>query len=155
MVARVWRDNAGSALVEFAISAVILVMVLFGIIECCFALYINDYVSDAARNAARYAIVRGSSCTGMPDCGITSAQLQTFLRNTRYPGITPGNLTATATWLSVSAGTPATWTACASQCNAPLNAVKVQVNYAFTLGIPFWRTRSVTLSSTSQMVISN
>jgi len=152
---RFLRDNAGSALVEFALSAVLLVMVLFGIIECCFALYINNYVSDAARNAARYAVVRGSGCSGMPDCGITSAGIQTYLRSTAYPGITPGNLTATATWLSLNPGPPATWTVCANQCNAPENSVRVQVNYAFTLAIPFWRSKSITLSSTSQMVISN
>jgi Flp pilus assembly protein TadG len=155
IVARVWRENAGSSLVEFGLSAVVLVMVLLGIIECCFALYVNNYVSDAARAATRYAAVRGSSCTGMPDCGITSAQIQTYLRGITYPGVTPGNLTATATWLSLNSGSVATWTACANQCNAPTNSVKVQVNYAFTLGIPFWRTRSLTLSSTSQMVISN
>ena len=148
-------DDSGSALVEFAISSVVIVMALFGIISCCFALYANSYVSDAARTAARYAIVRGSSCTGMPDCGITSAELQTLLRNSAYPGISSSNLSATTTWYSASSSLPTTWTACASQCNAPGNAVQVQVNYAFTLGVPFWRGRAINLSSTSQMVISN
>jgi len=149
------RDNSGASLVEFALSSVIMIMVLFGIIECCFALYANNYVSDAARNAARYAIVRGSACTGMPDCGITAAELQTYLRSMRYPAINPNNLTATVTWLSISAGTPATWTACGGQCNAPNNEVEVQVTYAFPLSIPFWSKKTLNLSSTSQMVILN
>ena len=152
---RVCRDNSGSALVEFALSSVVMVMVLFGIIECCFAFYANNYVSDAARTATRYAMVRGSSCTGMTDCGITSAQLQTYLRSIPYPGITPGNVTATTTWLSASTSLPTTWTACASQCNAPGNAVEVQVTYTFPLSVPFWTKKTLNLSSTSQMVISN
>jgi Flp pilus assembly protein TadG len=152
---RVYEDDSGSALVEFALSSVVLIMALFGIINCCFALYSNSYVSDAARTAARYAVVRGSNCTGMPDCGITSAQLQTYLRSSAYPGIKSANLSATTTWLSASSALPTTWTACANQCNSPGNAVQVQVNYAFTLGIPFWQSKAINLSSTSQMVISN
>jgi Flp pilus assembly protein TadG len=152
---RVCGDDSGAALVEFALSSVVIIMVMFGIINCCIALYANSYVSDAARTAARYAIVRGSSCTGMPDCGITATQLQTYLRNSAYPGITTANLSATTTWLSASSSLPTTWTACTSQCNEPGNAVQVQVNYAFTLGIPFWRSRAINVSSTSQMVISN
>lgn len=149
------RDNSGSSLVEFALSSVIVVMVLFGIIQCCLALYVNSYISDAARLATRYAVVRGANCSGMPDCGITSAQIQTYLRSIPYPGVNSNNLNASTTWYSASASQPTTWSLCASQCNAPGNAVQVQVTYAFPLNIPFWKKQSITLGSTSQMVISN
>jgi hypothetical protein len=39
-------------------------------------------------------------------------------------------------------------------CNAPGNAVKVVVNYAFPLSIPYWRITVLNVSSTSQMVIN-
>ena len=148
-------SDAGTALVEFAISASVLLMLVFGIIEMSYALYTYNYVSDAARVATRYAVVRGSGCTGMPDCGITAAELQTYIQGIAYPGIKPGSLTATTTWLSASSSQPTTWTACAGQCNSPGNAVEIQVTYAFPLFLPFWKSTSLSLKSTSQMVISN
>ncbi len=149
------RRDVGATLVEFAVATSLLFMMLFGIIQCCLALYTYNYVSDAARVATRYSAVRGSSCTGMPDCGITGAQIQTYLRSIPYPGINASNLSASAAWLSASSAPPTTWTACANQCNAPGNAVQVTVTYAFSLNIPYWKNATVNMSSTSQMVISN
>jgi len=151
---RRFLDDTGATLVEFALSVSILVMMLFGIIEACFGLYACNYVSDAAREATRYAIVRGSSCTGMSDCGATQAQIQTYVSSLTYPGIDVNNVTVTATWLSLNSTPPTAWTACAGQCNAPGNAVQVQVTYPFALNIPFWKKSTVNLNSTSQAVIS-
>ncbi len=148
-------DDSGAALIEFAVSAAVLFMMLLGIIQVCYALYVYSYVSDAARVATRYAIVRGSNCTGMPDCNATSTQIQSYLRNIPYPGMSANNLTATATWLSVSTTPPTTWTACGTPCKSPGNAVQVQVTYQFPLNIPYWKNATVNISSTSQMVISN
>ncbi|MGA8087730.1 MAG: TadE/TadG family type IV pilus assembly protein [Terracidiphilus sp.] len=149
------RDSTGSSLVEFALCSVVFIMITFGLIQCCFGLYAYNFISDAARSASRYAVVRGSSCSGIPDCGITSAQVQTYVRANTFPGINANNLTASATWYSASSSEPTTWTACGSQCNAPGNAVQVQVTYAFPLNIPFWKKQNLSLTSTSQMVISN
>ncbi len=154
-LSRVRRDSSGSSLVEFALCSVLLIMITFGLIQSCLGLYAYNFISDAARSAARYAVVRGSSCSGMPDCGITSAQVQTYVRGIVFPGINASNLTASATWYSASASQPTTWTVCAGQCNAPGNAVQVQVTYSFPMDIPFWKKRNLSLSSTSQMVISN
>jgi Flp pilus assembly protein TadG len=114
---------------------------MFGIFAFCTALYSYNFVSEAAREASRYAMVRGSSCSGFTDCGVTSAQIQTYVRSLGYPGINTNNLTATATW---SAG------------NAPGNPVSVTVTYTYGLNIPFWPQSGsiLNLSSTSQMVIS-
>ncbi len=153
-----WKSRSGSSgsiIVEYAITASLLMTLLFGIVQTCFALYAHNFVSDAARMATRYAIVRGSSCTGMSDCGITAAQIQTYVRGLAYPGIKSSNLSTTTTWLSASASPPTTWTACANQCNAPGNAVQVQVTYAFPMFIPYWKSTTVNLTSTSQMVIWN
>ena len=151
---RRFLEDTGATLVEFALSVSILMMMLFGIIQACFALYACNYVSDAAREATRYAIVRGSACTGMPDCGATQAQIQTYVSSLTYPGINANNVTVTATWLSLNSTPPTAWTACAGQCDAPGNAVQVQVTYPFPLSIPFWKKSTVNLNSTSQAVIS-
>ncbi|HEY1581193.1 MAG TPA: TadE/TadG family type IV pilus assembly protein [Terracidiphilus sp.] len=155
MLRRLRRDRSGAALVEFALCSVVFMMMTFGLIEGCFALYSYNFVSDAARWGARYAVVRGANCSIMPDCGITSAQMQTALRANVFPGINSNNLTASVTWYSASTSQPTTWTVCGTQCNSPGNAVNVHVSYSFPLGIPFWRGRTLGLSSTSQMVISN
>lgn len=148
-------NDSGAAIIEFALSASLLLMLLFGIIQVCLALYVFNYVSDASREAARYAIVRGSSCSGMPDCGATQTTIQTYVRGFNYPGIDASEVNITVTWLSASSTQPTTWTVCATQCNAPGNAVRVQTTYNLPLNIPFLKDYTANLSSTSQMVISN
>ncbi len=152
---RILRDGSGSSLVEFALCSTILIMFWFGLVQSCLVLYSYNVVSDAARSATRYAVVRGSSCSGMPDCGISAAQLQTYLRGHAFPGINSTNLSAVVTWFQASTSQPTTWAACGGQCNDPGDAVSVQVTYKVPLNIPFWRNASLTLTSTSQMVISN
>jgi Flp pilus assembly protein TadG len=151
--------DSGATLVETAVSASILIVMLIGMMQTALALYTYLFVSDAAREATRYAMVRGSiSCTNTPDlkdCSATSAEIQTFLRTRGYPGLTASDLTATTTWLTLNSGTPATWSSCSSgTCNAPGNSVKVKVRYKFPVSIPFVPSSTLTLSSTSQMVIS-
>jgi Flp pilus assembly protein TadG len=160
---RTWGavSENGTSLVEFAISVPILFMLLFGFMEVALGIYTLHTCSEAARDAARWAIVRGSSsCTNTPnltDCNATASEIQSYVQNTGYPGIDPNNLTVTTTWYSPSASTPTTWTACAleSGCNGPGDAVQVVVNYKFPLVILFLpSSSSPTLSGTAQMVIA-
>lgn len=157
--------DSGATLVEFAVSASVLMGLLIGIMYVCLALYVRHFVSEAALEGARWAMVRGStSCTNTPnlaDCDATNAEIQTYVRSLALPGINSQSLTATTTWLSVSASPPATWTACGSTCNAAGNAVKVRVTYPFPLPIPFvtahslsLRSSTVNFTSGSQLVIS-
>jgi Flp pilus assembly protein TadG len=146
--------DEGSALVEMAVVSSLLFSMLFGIIELSLALYTYNYVSDAAREGSRYAIVRGSSCSVLTNCNVTSAQIQTYVQNLGYPGMNAANTTVTTTWLSPSAA-PVTWTACGSTCNAPGDAVQVKVTYSFKLSIPFVPSSTLSLHSTSMMVIAN
>jgi Flp pilus assembly protein TadG len=141
------QPEQGATLVEFALSCAVLFMTLFGIFELSIALYSYNFVADAAHEATRYALVRGSACTGFTDCNIkTSTPIQTYVRGLGYPGINPNNLTAAATWSG-----PTT-----SPINAPGNMVSVTVTYTYPLNIPFWpQSGSILhLSNTSQMTIS-
>lgn len=152
------ESDSGASVVEFALSASILMMLLIGITQITLALYTFTFVSEAARETSRYAIVRGSACTGFPDCNATASQIQNYARRLVYPGISPSSITVTTTWLTAtSTGTPATttWSTCSSGvCNAPGNQVKVLVKYAYVLSIPFWRSTPLDIKSTSSMVIS-
>ena len=106
----------------------------------CFYTYI--FVSETAREATRYASVRGSACTGFTDCGITQQQLKDYVKNLGYPGIDPNALSVNATGVSDNGS------------NGPGSPVQVTVSYQFPLAVPFVFKNTWNLSSTSQMVIS-
>jgi Flp pilus assembly protein TadG len=146
----------GATLVEFAISCSVLLMMLLGIIQVSLLVYTYDFVSEAARDGARYAIVRGSKCIGFPDCNATSTQIQAHIQTLNFPAINTSNLTATAVWCQAAAAPPnMVWSTCtATTPKIQGNAVKVTVQYPFPLNIPFWGKTTVNLSNSSQMVMS-
>jgi Flp pilus assembly protein TadG len=154
-------QESGAVLVEFAISVSVVLALLFGVIQMSYALYSYQYVNELARELNRYAIVRGSSCAAMPDCGFTDSDttLQTYARNNfGYPGIDPSQITVTSTWYapSTTSETNPTWLVCdsGSGCNAPGDMIQVTVEYPFLLSIPFWQATTLKVRSTSAMVIS-
>jgi Flp pilus assembly protein TadG len=152
------RGERGQALIEIGLCSALLMMLVFGSIELSLALYSYHFVSAAAREGIRYAIVRGATCTDA-DCPATPATIQTYVRGLGYPGINPNALTVTATCGANPAppGTP-TLTACAATGSTPNylagNLVQVLVSYQYPLVLPFVRTTTITMTSTSQMVIS-
>jgi Flp pilus assembly protein TadG len=148
---RTLRVETGTSIVEFALASIILFTLIFGLLAICLALYSYNVVSEAAREATRYAIVRGSVCNTLSNCNIDQPGLQTYIRGIAFPGINPLSLTVAA-----SATTPAgtTCTGTLTPCNIPGNPVQVTVTYTFPLGIPFMPSRTLTMSSTSQMIIS-
>jgi Flp pilus assembly protein TadG len=152
LAARSGCDERGSSMVEFALGASLLFMLVFGVIAMCLALYSYNVVSEAAREATRYAIVRGSACTSFATaCPAASPDIQTYVKGLTYPGINPNNLTAVTAWSPYPAG--ATCQPLLS-CNNPGNQVMVTVTYQFPLVIPFVPSRTLSMSSTAEMVIS-
>jgi Flp pilus assembly protein TadG len=145
------RGEQGAAIVEMAFTMIILLTMIFGLMEICMALYTFHYVSDAAREGSRYAIVHGSTCTvSGVSCTVNSAGIQTYVRNLGYPAIQSAQLTVTTTWSAYPAG----GTCYALGCNGPGDLATVKAQYAFTLSIPFVPSRLLNLTSTSAMVIS-
>jgi Flp pilus assembly protein TadG len=148
-------SERGSSLVEFALSAAILLTLVFGVLVMSMALYSYHFISEAAREGTRFAMVRGSSCSTYgkfaADCPASAAQVQNYVQDLDFPGITAGNMTVTTTW-------PTTGSACTptvTPCDNPGNLVRVVVTYQFPLTIPFVPARTLTMTSTSQMVISD
>jgi hypothetical protein len=138
----------GSASIEFAVSASVLFMTMIGLMKMCLAIYTYHYVAEAAREGTRYAMVRGSSTSP----AATSTDIQTYVQNLAYPGISASAMTVTPSWIAFPAGrvcTPST-----NPCNNPGDVVKVVVSYAFPLAIPFRASNTYTMTSTSEMVIS-
>ncbi|HWB33610.1 MAG TPA: TadE/TadG family type IV pilus assembly protein [Acidobacteriaceae bacterium] len=153
---RTLRGEQGSTMVEFALSAVVLLTLIFGILGMCLALYSYHYVADASREGTRYAIVRGKDCSTYgnfsSDCPVVnSSAVQTYVRGLSFPGINSSNLVVNAAW-SVN-GT--TWSSTANPNNVPGDLVKVTVSYQLPMAIPFVPARTLTMSSTSEMVIAD
>ena len=85
-------NETGGAIVEMAVSSSVLFAMFFGIFEFAFASYSYNYVSDAAREGARWAIVRGStSCANTPNltnCGASYTDIANHVKAVSYTHLT-------------------------------------------------------------------
>jgi Flp pilus assembly protein TadG len=144
----------GTDLVEFAIMFLLLMTLLFGIAGFGHALYAYHFVSNAAREATRWAAVNGSTCGTDGSCTApaTATDVQTFVTNRTPPGIDSNQITVTPTWNPAGSNGPST---CTKTNNAPGCTVEVQVSYNFQFVFPLIRTSVLPLSSTSEMVIAH
>lgn len=159
-----FRREDGSGVVEIAFASLVLIATMLGVCEVSLAWYYGHFCSDAARQATRYAMVRGAkSCTNTPNlskCDVTADQIKAYVKQLGYPAIVSGSVGVTTTWYQAStteptSGQTATWTACPGACNAPGNMVQVVVTYPMSLPIPAAaKTLSLNLKSTSQMLIA-
>ncbi len=158
------RDECGSELVEFAISAMVLFTILFGIIELSLSMYAYHFVTSAAQAGARYAIVRGAdwslACsTSAPpkftvsySCNAAASDVSNYVQSLATAGIDPSKITVTTTW-------PGTTPDCTKNCTACTTAnsqgciVKVNVSYAFGLVYKIIPGAAMLFSGTSQKVI--
>jgi Flp pilus assembly protein TadG len=144
----------GSAAIEMAVSIPALLFVIVGLMKICLAVYSYHYVSEASREGARYAIVRGATCgtTFASACPASSDDISTYVKALTYPAINPSLMTVTTTW----AGFP-TGVACApvvTPCNNPGNMVTITVQYSFPLSIPFRSTQTLNMTSTASGIIA-
>jgi Flp pilus assembly protein TadG len=157
---RVEGSECGSAILETALSMIVLLTFLFGLMETCLMLYTYHFISEAAREGTRYAIVRGATagggaCTapGPANCiaqgGNDTGDIATYVKGLSFPGIDPGNMHVNSSWSAFVHGS-----SCGALCNTTGNLVRVTVQYNFPLNIPFLPARSFALSSTSAMIMS-
>jgi Flp pilus assembly protein TadG len=163
----------GATMVEMAISFSVLLAMLFLIIQVSFVLYDYNAVSEAAREASRYAAVRGAqSClvlSTFPDCNLSKASsgnpLQTYIQGLGYPMSSQMNVTASWYSPSVDNNGSTTWptaNVCTTvqdtnqnYCNQRGNQVTVVVTLSVPVKVPFVTSSLsiINLSSTSSMVI--
>ncbi len=146
-------------MVEFALTVTLFLVMLFGIVDFGRALYTYHFLSNAARDATRYAAVHGSTCNDDASCSVANPDsgpansantvVQDYVKSITPPGIDPSKVVTTPVW--PGNGT----TGCPSSSNSPGCPVKVQVSYPFGFLVPLVRNGSITLSSTSEMTISH
>lgn len=160
----------GSTLLEFAlVTAFVLFPLIFGIFDFARAAYAYHYVAFAAREATRWASVRGSQCANsLPaPCQATAGAggtVDTYVRSAPPAGLyvdsgacsgTAGCLTVTTSWPGAPPGTNAP-SSCSGGAgsNAPGCAVNVEVRYTFGFDLPFLPSAAINMTSASQAVIS-
>ena len=138
------RRSQGSTLVEFAMVAFLVIIVLLSVVEMSRMMLTYTTVANSARAAARYAVVHGASRTGTgtngpSGPGANPTEVLLVATNFAKAGLLqPASLTVNVTY---PAGT-----------NVVGSAVEVAVSYAYT---PFvgLLPLSVSLSNTSRGVI--
>jgi Flp pilus assembly protein TadG len=147
--------ECGSVILETALSMIVLLTFLFGIMETAFAFYSYHFISEASREGTRYAIVRGSSCvTGVSftsACPASTSDIQNHVKNLGFPGINPNNMTVAVNYSAYPAGVTCRPLA---NCTNPGNLVTVVVQYNFPFSVPFVPQRTMAMTSTSAMIIS-
>ncbi len=143
------RAQRGSTLVEFSLSAFLLVMTLLSSIEMSRMLLVYTTVANAARVGARYAIVHGAT---RPDTGDVNGasgpgtsngvtQVKTVVKN--FASVGALDLSA----LSITVNYPAD--------NLPGSTVIVTVVYPYDPFVGWFRQLSgLTLGSTTRGVIT-
>jgi Flp pilus assembly protein TadG len=172
------KEEEGSGLVEYALIFIVFITMLLGIMDFCRLLYTYHFVSNAAREATRYASVRGSTCDDDSSCSLATPDtgpaapakgntvVQDYVTMLAVPaGINTSStgcagspcLTTTPTWNPAGSNGP---TICSTAVNGsgptpnyPGCTVEVQVSYTFNFLFPLVHISPVTLSSTSEMVI--
>jgi Flp pilus assembly protein TadG len=155
--------------VEFAlVTVLVLFPLIFGIIDFARAAYAYHYVSYSAREAARWASVRGAQCANaLPaPCEATSGaggSVDSHVRGNVPAGVyvnsdacaeTAGCLLVTTSWPGAPAGSSAQSSCSGGGSNAPGCAVSVEVQYTFGFDLPFLPAATIKMSSASETVIS-
>lgn len=168
---RLAREERGSELVEFAMTAWLLVLVLFGVYQWGYAMYAYHFVTYAAEEGSRFATVRGhtwseyetTSCsTSAPPsftlkytCEASSGDIQNYVQSLATGAINYKNVTIDETSSDLWPGTTPDCTSACSACtttNSKGCFVKVKVSYTFNF-VPFLKITALTMTATSQNVI--
>jgi Flp pilus assembly protein TadG len=130
-------------MVEFAVSISVALTVVFVLMELCLALYTYGMISETAREATRWAIVRGSTCqTGSgASCTTTTSAITTYAKGIGLPNLGGGTLTVTPSYPDTG------------NCTAPGCRVKVSVAYTVPISLPFVPKNAIAMQSSSEMYI--
>jgi Flp pilus assembly protein TadG len=162
---RLKREDGG-ALVEYALVFIVFMTIVFGIVGFGQALYAYHFVSNAAREATRYAAVRGFTCANDQNGGscqasnsasgitgpTTQADITAYVASITPQGINSSDVTATA--CGVSGASMCSASSSDNFCvvgnanylalNYPGCIVQVTISYPFNFDVPLLPKSSTT-----------
>ena len=166
------HGQRGVSLVEYGLVVSMFLLLLFGIGGFGHAIYVYHHLNNAAKEATRYAAVRGSTCSSDSSClasnsalgtagPTTQADVTQFVKNITPTGVDPTKLTVTICGVSDTAACPASspevCTAAVGTLPATANypgcTVQVQVQYAYNFIFPLIRKTVLNMSSSSDLII--
>jgi len=156
---KVRAREAGASLVEYAFILILFLSVILGISGFGHALFVYHHLNNAAKEATRYACVRGSTCNvtpaGQPSCVVSNSASATagpttltdvtdYVQTITPPSIDTTQFTITACGISgQSACAESTPTVCSAAvgslpatANYPGCTVKVTVSYPYNFIFP-------------------
>jgi Flp pilus assembly protein TadG len=136
--------SRGQTYAEFMMVVLPTISPIFGVFSFGMIIYTYTFLSNAARDAVRYAIVHGSKSSS-PATGDT---LQTYVRN-EAKGINASSISVTSCW---NPQAPPNQCPGATGNNSPGNVVSVSVLYSYHPLYPFSNV-TLPLTSSAQMVI--
>ena len=148
----------GQALLEFAMVALVALMLILGIVEFGRLLLVYTTVADAARIGTRYAITHGTPPAGPSTTGTATStdvsNMQSAVQTVVKSFLAPATVNINAAGLSINTTFP-NKVCGSSTCTGttPGNLVQVTVSYPYDLLISYFPI-NVTLSSTSEGVIT-
>jgi hypothetical protein len=143
------REETGGSMIEMVLSSTVMLAILLCMVQVCLVLYAYCCTAMAAREGTRYAIVRGSACSSFATaCPATVANVQSYVQGLRFPAVNAAAFGVTPTYSATPSGSSC------SPCNSPGDQVKIQVTYSYPIALPMVSKMTLSLSSTSQMTIS-
>lgn len=127
--------STGQTAVEFALAASFVLLLMFGIIKFATAVYSYNTISHVTRECVRYAVVHGP--------GSVNAQSASAIEQRFQYAYMPGGaaLTVTVTFPQ----DPNFSTLQDAQCS---------ISYNYSLQVPFLPSKTLTLTSTERMILS-
>jgi Flp pilus assembly protein TadG len=129
------RKEKGQALIEFALTALFVLLLIVGFLELILMVHTYNVLADAAKEGVRYAIVHGAANTGGtgPDCSTVAkcpaimgdpgtGVVKTYAQYSLH-AVTGTNMTVAADYTTVNGGVA---------CNKSPCMVRITVSYPYT-----------------------
>lgn len=161
------RRTAGQALVEFALVAPILFLLLFSIVEFGRFIYYTNVLSDATREGTRYAIVHGSqaACKSGPlpggppppvnACDPTGQKVVDTVKRFAIGVIPDGSFEVFVCWGNPDPLNPGSAEFCQQTNNGRGQPVRVSLDYEFKTLVPFVPIPVIPIHGESTLVIQH
>jgi Flp pilus assembly protein TadG len=174
------RDERGAALVEYAFVAILFLTLLFGISGFGHAVFVYHHLNNAAKEATRYAAVRGFTCDTtevVASCqasnsasGIsgptTAADVTAYVSSITPPSIDATQFTITVCGVKSSSACAASIATGPQVCTAAVGTLpatpnypgctaSVQIQYTYKMIFPLIGSTPINMSSTSEMIIAH
>jgi Flp pilus assembly protein TadG len=126
----------GQSAVEFCVVATVLLLLMFGLMSLGTAVYCYNTVSNASREAVRYAIVHSPTSSDP----VSDSEIQQVAINYAV-GLGLRDSDVAVSWPT-------------DPINTKKTDIQVQISYPYQVKIPFLKPVALNLTSTSRMMVS-